>query len=65
MLRPSPDLRIWLYAKPVDMRKKFDYLIVLAKHQIHTFLMSGELFVFINLKSCISVVTGIFYGVNA
>ncbi len=50
MLLPSPDLRIWLYAKPVDMRKQFDGLIVLAKHQLHASPMSGELFVFINRK---------------
>lgn len=52
MLLPSPDLRIWLYAKPVDMRQQFDGLIVLAKHQLqlHASPMSGELFVLINRK---------------
>lgn len=54
MLLPgSPYLRIWLYAKPVDMRKQFDELIVLAKHQLHASPMNCELFVFINRKQTI------------
>ena len=50
MLLPSQDLRILMYAKPVDIRKQFDGLIMLAKHQLYSSPMNGKLFVFINGK---------------
>ena len=48
MFQPNLNLKIWLYAKPVDMRKQYDGLIVLAKHKLHLSPVSGDLFVFVN-----------------
>jgi transposase len=43
-------VRIWLYAKPTDMRKSFDGLSALVKHQLREDPLSGQLFVFINRR---------------
>jgi len=50
MFFPESQARIWLYAKPTDMRKSFDGLITLVKHQLQEDPLSGQLFVFINRK---------------
>jgi len=50
MFFPEDRVRVWLYAKPTDMRKSFDGLAALAKHQLEEDPLSGHLFVFINRK---------------
>ena len=50
MLTPSSKLKIWLYARPVDMRKQFDGLASIAQHQLKVHASCGDLFVFINRK---------------
>lgn len=50
MFFPESQVRIWLYAKPTDMRKSFDGLSVLVKHQLQEDPLSGQLFVFINRR---------------
>ena len=50
MFFPESRVRIWLYAQPTDMRKSFDGLVVLVKHQLQEDPLSGHLFVFINRK---------------
>jgi len=48
MLLQDPNLVVWLYAHPVDMRKQFDGLAALAQSKLKRVASSGELFVFIN-----------------
>ena len=50
MLLPDPNLSVWLYAHPVDMRKQFDGLAALAQSKLKRSANSGELFVFINRR---------------
>ena len=50
MFFPEAQFKIWLYAKPTDMRKSFNGLVVLAKHQLCENPLSGHLFVFINRR---------------
>ena len=50
MFFPEQCMRVWLYAKPTDMRKQFDGLAALARHQLGEDPMSGHLFVFINRR---------------
>ena len=50
MLLQEPNLSVWLYAEPVDMRKQFDGLAVLAQSKLKRVASSGELFVFINKR---------------
>lgn len=50
MLIPGAQLQIWLYAQPVDMRKQFDGLAVLAQSKLQSQASSGDLFVFVNRK---------------
>jgi transposase len=50
MFFPEQRMRVWLYAKPTDMRKQFDGLAALARHQLGEDPMSGHLFVFINRR---------------
>jgi len=50
MFLPESQFRIWLYAKPVDMRKSFNGLSALVKNQLQDDPLSGQLFVFINRK---------------
>ncbi len=50
MFFPESQLRIWLYTQPVDMRKSFDGLAALVKHQLEEDPLSGQLFVFINRR---------------
>ena len=47
MLLQDPNLSVWLYAHPVDMRKQFDGLAALAQSKLKRPANSGELFVFI------------------
>ena len=50
MLIHGAQLNIWLYAQPVDMRKQFDGLAVLAQNKLQSQASSGDLFVFVNRK---------------
>jgi len=50
MFFPEDRVRVWLYAKPTDMRKQFDGLAALVRNQISEDPMSGHLFVFINRR---------------
>lgn len=48
MFFPESTVRIWLYARPTDMRKSYDGLIALVKHHLGEDPLSGQLFVFFN-----------------
>lgn len=50
MFFPESQVRIWLYARPTDMRKSFDGLCALVKTELQEEPLSGQLFVFINRK---------------
>lgn len=50
MFFPESQVKIWLYAKPTDMRKSFTGLYALAKNQVGEDPLSGHLFVFINRR---------------
>ncbi|MGB5708289.1 MAG: IS66 family insertion sequence element accessory protein TnpB [Arenicellales bacterium] len=50
MFFPESQVRIWLYTRATDMRKSFDGLTALVKHQLQEDPLSGQLFVFINRK---------------
>ena len=50
MLLQNPNVTVWLYAKPVDMRNQFDGLAALAQSKLNRSANSGELFVFINKR---------------
>lgn len=50
MFFPEGRVRVWLYARPTDMRKQFDGLAALARNQLHEDPMSGQAFVFINRR---------------
>ena len=50
MFFPESRVRVWLYARPTDMRKSFDGLSALVKNTLREDPLSGHLFVFINRK---------------
>jgi len=50
MLLSEPQVRIWLYTQPTDMRKSYNGLEALVKGQLEKDPLSGQLFVFINRK---------------
>ena len=50
MLHPNHNVEIWLYNSPVDMRKQFDGLAVLAQTKLNQRVNTGALFVFINRR---------------
>lgn len=50
MWHQDPNLKIWLYTQPTDMRKQFDGLAALAKNKMQGQLDAQHLFVFINRK---------------
>ena len=50
MLLQSPNVQIWLYTQPTDMRKQFDGLAALAKNKMAGRLDQDQLFVFMNRK---------------
>lgn len=43
-------MKVWLCTEPTDMRKQFDGLSALVKHQLNEDPLSGQLFVFINRR---------------
>lgn len=46
----SNTARIWLYQKPVDMRRSFDGLSAIAQNQLLLQASSGDWFVFVNRR---------------
>ena len=50
MFFPEGRVRVHIYGRPVDMRKSFDGLYALTRHQLGCDPLSGELFVFINRR---------------
>lgn len=50
MLLQEPNLQVWLYTQPTDMRKQFDGLAAMAKNKMAASVVDGQLFVFINRK---------------
>ncbi len=50
MFFPESQLQIWLYTRPVDMRKSYDGLSALVASVLQDNPASGQLFVFINRR---------------
>ncbi len=50
MFFPEGQVRVWLYTEPTDMRKAFNGLSGMVKHQLQEDPLSGQLFVFINRR---------------
>lgn len=50
MLLQAPNLHVWLYNQPTDMRNQFDGLAALAQQVMARSASGGDLFVFINRK---------------
>lgn len=50
MFLPEPNVKIWLYAQPTDMRKSFNGLCALVASKLADNPTSGALFVFINRR---------------
>ena len=50
MFAPGSQARIWLCTQPTDMRKSFDGLSALVKHQLEHDPLSGHYFVFVNRR---------------
>ena len=48
MFFPESNVKIWLYAKPTDMRKSYNGLVALAKKHLREDPLRGQLFVFFN-----------------
>ena len=51
MFFPEGQVRVHLYGQPADMRKSFDGLYALARHELGQDPRSGHLFVFINRRA--------------
>jgi transposase len=50
LLSPAGPTRIYLYAKPADMRKSFNGLHALVEAEFHRDIRAGDLFVFLNRR---------------
>lgn len=50
MFFPEGQVRVWLCTVPTDMRKSFNGLSGMVKHQLQEDPLSGQLFVFINRR---------------
>ena len=50
MLSLAPSVRIYLHARPIDMRKSFDGLFGIIKNEFEMDVRNGGLFMFINLR---------------
>ena len=50
MFFPESEVRVWLYARPTDMRKSYDGLSALVKNQLLEDPLSGQMFIFINRR---------------
>jgi len=51
MFFPEGQIRVHLYGQPVDMRKSYDGLYALTRHELGQDPMTGQLFVFINRRA--------------
>lgn len=51
MFFPEGQIRVHVYGRPVDMRKSFDGLHALTRHELGLDPLSGRLFVFINRRA--------------
>lgn len=51
MFFPEGQIRVYLYGQPVDMRKSYDGLYALARHEMKRDPLSGHLFAFINRRA--------------
>lgn len=51
MFFPEGQIRVHLYGRPVDMRKSYDGLYALTRHELGQDPLSGRLFVFINRRA--------------
>jgi transposase len=47
---PEGQVQVWLCTEPTDMRRSFDGLSGMVKHQLQEDPLSGQLFVFINRR---------------
>lgn len=50
MLLQEPNLAVWLYKHPVDMRKQFDGLAALVRVKMNASPIDGGLYVFVNRR---------------
>ncbi len=50
MFFPEGQIRMFLYGRPVDMRKSFTGLYALTKHALGENPLSGDLYAFINRR---------------
>ena len=50
MIALSPQIRVFLYRRPTDMRKSFHGLVALTESALKQDPLSGSLFVFLNRK---------------
>jgi transposase len=50
MLAFSPEVKIYLHAQPIDMRKSFDGLFGIIKSDLKLDVRNGGLFMFLNLR---------------
>tara|TARA_R110002072_G_scaffold302179_1_gene484237 strand:- start:1429 stop:1782 length:354 start_codon:yes stop_codon:yes gene_type:complete len=50
MFFPESRVRIWLYARPTDMRRSFTGLAAMAKNVMGENPLSGHVFVFVNRR---------------
>jgi len=50
MIALSPQVRVFLYRKPTDMRKSFHGLVALTESALKQDPLSGSLFVFLNRR---------------
>lgn len=50
MIALPPQIRVFLYRQPTDMRKSFNGLVALTESQLKQDPLSGSLFVFVNRR---------------
>ena len=50
MIALAPQIRVFLYRRPTDMRKSFHGLIALTQSELKQDPLSGSLFVFVNRR---------------
>jgi transposase len=50
MLTFAPNVRIYLHARPTDLRKSFDGLSALVRNVFQADLLDGSLFLFVNRR---------------
>lgn len=50
MFFPEGSIAVHLYGRPVDMRRSFDGLAALTRHELNADPLSGALYVFVNRR---------------